>query len=152
VEAVLRALEDRPAIREDELLGIVADLFRKVGIMASSAPGPEAPRRPDLAIWIDETQSIFGNPILAEVKAGQLSQAPIDEAYHQLSQSLIRARARLGLLIYRDRAGARFKVAATRLPLVICFSIEELIDSLRLGTFTEALIAIRNRAMRGVPA
>jgi hypothetical protein len=151
-EAVVRVLEDRPPVREEELVGIVADLFRKVGILVSSAPEPGNPGRPDLAIWIDETQSIFGNPILVEVKVGQLSQARIDEAYHQLSQSLIRARARLGLLIYWDRAGARFKVAATHLPLVICLSIDELIDSLRLGTFTKALIAGRNRAMQGVPA
>jgi hypothetical protein len=105
-----------------------------------------------LATWNDETQSIFGNPILVEIKAGRLSQARIDEAYHQLSQHLIRAKVRLGILRYRDLAGARFKVAATHLPLVICLSIEDLIDSLRLGTFTRTLIAIRNRAMQGVPA
>jgi hypothetical protein len=151
-EEVLRALKDRPAIREKELIGIMTDLFRKVGILTSSEPAIESKRRPDLAIWIDETQSIFGNPILVEARVGKLSQLRIDEAYHQLSQSLIQAKARLGLLIYWDLEGARFKLAATHLPLVICLSIEGLIDSLRLGTFTKTLIAIRNRAMQGVPA
>ena len=149
---VLRSLEDRHAIREDPLIRILADAFRKVGIQAAIRPDTGSGQHPDLAIWIDETQSILGNPILVEVKAGRLSQSRIDEAYHQLSQYLIRAKARLGILIYRDLAGARYKVAATHLPLVICLSIEELIDCLRLGTLTKTLIAIRNRAMQGVSA
>jgi hypothetical protein len=151
-EELLRTLKDRPGIRENELIEIVADLFRKVGVLASSSPVLETGQRPDLAIWNDETQSIFGNPILVEIKVGRLSQARIDEAYHRLSQSLIRAKVRLGILVYWDFAGTRFKLAATHLPLVVCLSIEELIDSLRLGTFTQTLIAIRNRAMQGVPA
>ena len=151
-EGFLRALRDQGGISHDQLVQIVTDVFRKVGILASAEPVLGMGERPDVAIWNDETQSIFGNPILVEIKSGRLSQSGIDESYHRFSQSLIRAKVRLGILIYRDLAGLKFRIAATHLPLVICLSIEELIDSLRLGTFTQTLIAFRNRAMQGVPA
>jgi hypothetical protein len=151
-EEILRSLKDRKATSESKLMEVVADVFRRVGIPVSSQPRIGSGSRPDSAIWIDETQSIFGNPILVEVKAGRLGQSRIDQTYHQLSQYLIQAKLRLGIIVYWDLGGARFKIAAPHLPLVICLSVEELIDSLRLGTLTTTLIAIRNRAMQGVPA
>ena len=151
-EESLRSLKGRKAIGESKLMEVVADVFRKVGIPASSQPTDGSGSRLDSAIWIDEIQSIFGNPILVEVEAGGLSQSRIDRTYHRLSENLIRAKLRLGIIVYWDLAGGKFKVAAHHLPLVICLSIEELIDSLRQGTLTTTLLAIRNRAMQGVPA
>ena len=105
-----------------------------------------------MAIWLDETQSIFGNPIFVEVKAGKLTQARIDDAYHDLSYHLNRANMLLGIIIYWNPEGKKFKVAAANLPLVVCLSIEELVEALRLGTLAKTLIAIRNRAEHGVVA
>jgi hypothetical protein len=133
-----------------ELRQSVAEVFQKVGIR--TAPSPAADRGADLAIWIDETQSIFGNPVLVEIKAGRLSQAQIDEVYHRLSQQLIRANLLLGIIIYWDTQGKKLKVAAPTLPLVVCLSVEELVDSLRLGMFARTLLDIRNRAVHGVVA
>ena len=151
-EEALRSLRNPAAMSETRLKQIVAELFRKVGILTSPSPARRDGRGPDLAIWIDETHSIFGNPIFVEVQVGRLTQARIDDAYHDLSQHLIRRNMHLGIIVYWDLEGRRFKVAATGLPLVVCFSIEELVDSLRLGTFPRDLIAMRNRAVRGVVA
>jgi len=151
-EEVFRLLSDPHALSQKRLVEMVAEIFRKVGILASSAHSPAAERGPDLAIWIDETQTVFGNPIFVEVRAGKMTQAQIDGAYHDLSHHLIRAKLLLGIIVYRDLEGRKFKVAAANLPLVVCLSIEELIDSLRLGTLTKTLIAIRNRAVHGVVA
>jgi len=151
-EDALRSLRNPHAMSEKRLLAIVAAIFKKVDILASPSHSPGGERRPDSAIWIDETESIFGNPIFVEVKAGRLTQTQIDDAYHYLSYHLIRAKMLLGIIIYWDLEGRKFKVAAANLPLVVCLSIEELIDSLRLGTFTKTLIAIRNRAVHGVVA
>ena len=151
-EGALRALRDPHLVSEAKLLEILRDLFRKVGILDSSPHAHPSDRGPDLAIWIDETQSLFGNPVFVEVKGGRLHQSGIDDAYHSLSHHLIRGKLRLGIIVYWDAEGKKYKVNAANLPLVICLSIEELIDALRLGRFTRTLLAIRNRAVHGVVA
>jgi hypothetical protein len=151
-EEALRALHDPQAISGRRLEGIVSKVFQDVGILTSQPPPPNSHRGPDLAIWIDETESIFGNPIFVEVKAGRITQSQIDDAYHQLSYHLIRAKMLLGIIVYWNLEGAKFKVAVANLPLVVCLSIEELIDTLRLGTLAKTLIGIRNRAVHGVVA
>jgi hypothetical protein len=149
-DRVLHLLKEPHPLREASIAQALAIVFQKAGIRTSIPTADD--RGADLVIWVDETQSIFGNPILVEVKVGELNQSSIDHAYHRLSQQLIRSNLLLGIIAYWDPRGRRHKVAATSLPLVACISIDDITDSLRLGRFAKTLLEIRNRAVHGVPA
>lgn len=58
----------------------------------------------------------------------------------------------LGLIIYWDSRGTRFRSPSVGLPLVISPSLEDLIEHLRLGTLAKAITDLRNKAARGVVA
>jgi hypothetical protein len=131
----------------------LSDLFNKVGILHTVSPAANqrgADSGVDLALWIDETQSILGNPILVEIKAGRLSQSKIDMTFHRVSNYLLSTGLQLGLLVYLDTEGRTFKVQSIRLPLVICLSFAQLVDELRSGTLPSTLLDIRNKAAHGL--
>jgi hypothetical protein len=138
------------AQKQAEVVNFLAIAFQKVGVGVSGSTASD--RGADLAIWVDETQSIFGNPVLVEVKLGRLNQSLIDETCHTLRNYLVSSNLLLGVIVYWDPKGTKYKVTTTSLPLVICLSVDELVDSLRLGRFANTLLEIRNRAVHGATA
>jgi nucleoside 2-deoxyribosyltransferase len=146
-DEIFARLSEPHKVSEANFQEIVTDLFQKAGVLA---PSPSHSGRGDLSIWIDELEPVFGNPILVEVKAGRLRQSQIDDAYHFLSYHLIRSNLLLGIVVYWDIESRKFGIPSPTLPLVACFSVDELVDHLRLGTFTQALVNIRNRAAHGM--
>jgi hypothetical protein len=148
VEKVFSRLRNGHRLSEMDFQQLVAEIFRKAGVRLASSSTPD--QGIDLSVWIDELEPIFGNPILVEVKAGRLSQSQIDDAYHYRSYHLIRSNLLLGIVVYSDVEGKEFTIPMPGLPLVVCFSIEELVDHLRSGTLSKALVNIRNRAAQGM--
>jgi hypothetical protein len=126
---------DRPL----EFERLVARIFKESGAVVSQTP-PGSDRRIDMAIWIDELPSNFGNPLLVETKYGQLSQQQLAQAESQLRTYINKVHAKAGLLIYWHPEEKKFTPVIDDLPLVIRISISTLIDSLCQGRFMQLLL------------
>jgi hypothetical protein len=103
----------------------------------------------DMAIWLDGIESILGNPVLVEVKAGRLSEQRLQQAELELQHYLTQTNARAGLLIYLDQTGRRFPSSPSTWPLVVRFDVRDFVDVVARGELVAALIAERNKAAHG---
>ncbi len=126
---------DRPL----EFERLIARIFKESGAVVSQTP-PGSDRGIDMAIWIDELPSNFGNPLLVQTKYGQLSQQQLAQAESQLRTYINKVHAKAGLLIHWHPEGKEFTPAISDLPLVIRISISTLIDSLCQGQFMQLLL------------
>ena len=145
------------AERRGNLVSAVVGALKSAGVRTSTVLPKEVgstrshfPEGADLAIWVDELQSVFGNPILIKLLSGDVNQKSVDDAFHFLSLKLHFLHLNLGVIVYYDEQNRAHKIRNPSLPLVACMPIEELIDALRQGRFTQALLDIRNRAVHGV--
>lgn len=98
-------------------------------------------------MWIDELQTLFGNPVVVEIKS-QNAPAGMPEAEHQLRSVLTSRRARLGLLIYRSPDALQL-YADPLLPLVVRLSTAKLAGALRDGSLAADIRALRNALAHG---
>ncbi|HEV2617513.1 MAG TPA: hypothetical protein VGU63_12990 [Candidatus Acidoferrales bacterium] len=104
----------------------------------------------DLAVWIEDLESYsLGNPLLIEVKAGNLDQARLHLAGQQLRSYVSKTHGRSGLLIYWDSLKREFPKVQAGWPLIFQLSgefLEKLIHEHRLA---EELVRLRNNAVHG---
>jgi len=135
-------------LRAVEFERFVAKLLEGSGAQVSVA-NPLAGRGADMAVWVDELQPSIGNPLLVEVKSGRLSEARLHEGEQQLRHYLSHINARMGLLVYWDSEGRRFTPRKHEWPLVIRFSVEELISLVEKGQVVQAILRERNQLVHG---
>jgi Restriction endonuclease len=127
----------------------VRDLFDLAGYVASETV-VTSDRGVDFAIWIDNLQHAFGNPILVEVK-DHLDEWSVGHVEEALRSAMVRTRSRLGLLVYRATSHSAKRALVSRSwPLVLRLEAGDLIQLLERGTFESELIRRRNRVVHGV--
>jgi hypothetical protein len=132
-----------------QLEAALANVLRKAG--ASVVTSEEADDQgADLALWIEELQTTVGNPILLELKVGDLDAQRLASAENGLRSWLLQSRSFLGLLVYWDASGRRFSKTMGVFPLVHLMSADELLSSLRDGKLATELASVRNKAVHGI--
>jgi nucleoside 2-deoxyribosyltransferase len=129
-------------------LQLVKDLFESQGFIVD-ASNSMMDKGADMSIWVDSLESSFGNPILVELKMGNLSERVLKTAEEQMRSYLNKTNARSGLLIYFDRRGRRFCQSKLQLPLVIRLSISDLIEKSAERPIDRVLLRERNRVAHG---
>ena len=107
-------------------------------------------RGADLAIWSKHLAASIGNPLIVEVKAGDLSWETIRRAEEQLLAHTMRSGARFGLLLYLDRQNQRFQDRPSSTPYVIRFDVEDLVRQLQVTPFEKLIAQARNRLVHGI--
>ena len=127
-----------------DIISLVADLLRSEGVVLSLSHGPRD-KGSDISLWVNSLESTIGNPILVEVKTGNLSDSTLERAERQLRESIQRTNASAGLLVYADRRGRRFKPSKLNLPLVIRLELRDLIDGVSKYPIDYILLSERNR-------
>jgi hypothetical protein len=104
----------------------------------------------DLAVWIEELENYaLGNPLLVEIKAGNLTQESIHSAEIRLRSYVEKTHGRSGLLIYWDRQNREFPPVGKGWPLIFRLSGEKLTRLIRERRLPEELIRLRNAAVHG---
>lgn len=98
----------------------------------------------DISIWVNSLESSFGNPILVELKMGNLSESILNTAERQMQNYLTKTNTRSGLIIYLDRKGNRFNRSKLRLPLVIRLDVFDLIEKIEKLPLDSVLLHERN--------
>ena len=104
----------------------------------------------DFALWSDELGKIIGNPIIVEVKYGNLTSATFKNAEHQLLRYIDKTDAKVAILLYLDRNGKRHKIKSSLNPLIIAFDIEDFINDLLNQSFENIVLNQRNKIAHGI--
>jgi hypothetical protein len=131
-----------------ELERQTADLLKRAGFIVSE-PTERRDQGADFAIWIDELEHSLGNPLLVEVKAGDLSPGRLREAASQLRHYVSKTHGRCALLIYWDRINREFPPAPSEWPLILQLSGASLTTLVSRGKLIQELVRLRNAAVHG---
>jgi len=131
-----------------ELERRTTELFRDAGFILAepSEPGDEGA---DFAVWIDEVQHSLGNPVLVQVKVGDLSGVRLDQATSQLRDYVAKTHGRSGLLVYWDRKSREFPAVSLDWPLIFRLSGRALARLASQGLLAQELVRLRNAAVHG---
>lgn len=124
-----------------------AELLEGAGFIVSG-PAERRDQGADLAVWIDDLESM-GNPLLVEVKAGDLSAQRLRDAAWQLREHVTKTHGRCGLLIYWDRQDREFPRVSKEWPLIFQLSGQTLTRLVHEKRLSQELLRLRNAAAHG---
>jgi hypothetical protein len=124
------------------------ELLREAGFILSE-PSESRDQGADFAVWIDEVQHSLGNPLLVQVKAGDLSRAGLEQAASQLRSYVAKTHGRCGLLVYWDRQGREYPPSSVDWPLIFSLSGGTLARLASQGILAQELIRLRNNVVHG---
>jgi hypothetical protein len=147
-ENMLKNLDELKTAAEIESL--VANLFKNLNdviTVAKFEPNTQA----DMSLWIDELENKIGNPILVEIKSGHLSYERLLSTENQMREYGRRADSPLGILIYYDRSGKKFRHLEAGYPLIIWLELRDLILELSKRSLAQIIIGERNKIVHGLP-
>jgi hypothetical protein len=131
-----------------ELERRTADLLQQAGFIVSGLSDHRT-RGADFAVWIDELDQSLGNPLLVEVKAGDLSTGRLRDAASQLRHHVAKTHGRCALLVYWDRSNREFTSVSTEWPLILQLSGGTLTRLVSQGRLVQELVRLRNAAVHG---
>jgi len=137
-----------PSMTGYELEMRTAALLQDAGFIVSS-PSERRDEGVDLAVWIDDLQQSLGNPLLVQVRGGNLSASRLRESAEQLRGYAAKTHARSALLVYWDSEKREYPSTVTGWPLVFQLSGGEFTKLLRHGKLSEELVRLRNAAIHG---
>lgn len=136
---------------EASLSRVTADMLRAAGVTAIEEFHGARERGADFALWSDALSATFGNPILVELKAGNLDETRWKNVHEQVADALAASGARAGLLLYLDRQGRRFTTLRPWAPVVLALDLEDFAQDLLSKPFAKVLLEHRNRLVHALP-
>lgn len=104
----------------------------------------------DFALWNDELGKVIGNPIIVEVKYGNLSNNIFERAEEQIRNYIEKSDAKIGLLLYLDKRNKRHKIKSSLSPLLISYDLEDFTKDLINSSFEEIILNQRNKIAHGI--
>lgn len=104
----------------------------------------------DFALWNDELGRIIGNPIIIEVKYGNLSNEIFERTEQQIRNYIEKSDAKVALLLYLDKRNKRHKIKSTLRPLFISYDLEDFTNELINSSFERIILNQRNRIAHGI--
>jgi nucleoside 2-deoxyribosyltransferase len=100
----------------------------------------------DFSLWIDELNSVVGNPIIVEAKFNR-NRNSLRGAVEQLSSYLKKYNSKTGLLIYNNPTNEQFVELFSYSPLVLSISFQDLLDKLTSESLPEIILKLRNQVI-----
>ncbi len=104
----------------------------------------------DFALWNDELGKIIGNPIIVEVKYGNLSNDIFERTEDQIRRYIEKSEAKIGLLLYLDKRNKRYKIKSSLNPLLISYDLEDFTKELINSSFEKIILNQRNKIAHGI--
>jgi hypothetical protein len=139
--------ENRKTVSPLQIESAVMEILKNSGLQVEGQmSGRDA--GVDCVVWSDQLRQTMGNPILIEVKAGNVDSGRLNDAEKQLGRYLQVAGAHYGIVLYLDRSGRRFGHNPAS-PNILRFDLEDFAQSLQSSSFEEVLLAERNRIVHG---
>lgn len=129
--------------REIEMF--LVDLFENLEDVRIVTKETYSDNQIDMVLWVDKLESNLKNPVLIEVKVGNLSKNKLKNAEDQLIKYLKNANASTGLLIYLDRENRHFKPSESKIPLIIWLEFHDLVQWLYELSLADIIVKERNK-------
>jgi nucleoside 2-deoxyribosyltransferase len=148
-EIFLQLSKLREFNNEHQISNLLSDLFKKLDIQAVSELKIKDKSWVDMAILNENLSSYFGNLLLIEIKAGNISNDVMLRAEEQLVNYLNKTDASTGLLLYLDRNNRRFDFASQINPNILKFDIEDFVRGIASEGFEKLLMRTRNELVHG---
>jgi len=104
----------------------------------------------DFALWNDELGKVIGNPIIVEVKYGNLTESTFRNTEQQIRKYAEQADAKIAILLYLDKRNRRFKIKSSLHPLIMSFDLEDFTNELLESSFERLILSQRNKIAHGV--
>ena len=104
----------------------------------------------DFALWNDELGRIIGNPIIVEVKYGNLLNNIFENAEQQFRKYIEKSDAKIALLLYLDKRDKRHKIKSSLSPLIISYDLEDFTKELINSSFEKIILNQRNKIAHGI--
>jgi len=143
----VQSVSDIDKIRGIEFEELVGSLFKELNLKTFAQNRiKEKDFQADYSLWIDELNSIVGNPIIVETKASS-DHRILNESINILSNYLKKYNSKTGLLIYNNPLGKQYNDLFSYSPLIISISIQELLQQLTEKTLPEIVLQLRNKAI-----
>lgn len=150
LESYLNQIKNlRESGHERELEFIIEDVFKTIKLNTVQNL-TFTDKGVDFALWNDELGRVIGNPIIVEVKYGNLSRQSFNNAEHQIKRFTEKSDAKLALLLYLDRSDKRFKIETSLHPLIISYDVEDFVRDLLNETFENIILTQRNKIAHGI--
>lgn len=132
-----------------EIETIVEDIFKTLKLnYVDNTAGRD--KGVDFALWNDELGRITGNPIIVEVKYGNLSNNIFEKAEQQIRKYIEKSDAKIALLLYLDKGGKRHKIKSSIRPLFISYDLEDFTKELINSSFERIILNQRNKIAHGI--
>jgi len=138
------------SFKEIDLINTIMDVFKKINIQAVSELAVAERSRVDIAISNDALTNYFGNPLLIEIKSGNLNDNSIETGQLQLLNYIHKTDAHFGILLYFDKANKRFSKNVNHYPNILLFDLEDFIQGISSHGFDNFLITERNKSVHGL--
>lgn len=136
--------------RETDLIDLIMRVFKKLNVQAVSEMSLGDRARIDIAITNERLSTYLGNPILFEVKSGQINPNIIEKSQYQLQNYLNKTEASFGILLYFDKNDRRFGKEFYRVPNILMFDIEDFVQGISSEGLENFLIKARNEYVHGL--
>jgi len=137
---------------EREIVEVVASAIKQSGISIMSEPlFSDSTRgyRPDIAIWVDELQTHFGNPIIIEIKKDIKNKKQAGEIIKRVSKYQKVSNSQTALVLYYSGISSNAPYLFQKLPRIYFFKIDEFIKELENKNLGKIMINKRNRVAHG---
>ena len=139
----LKPVDDYAALE-----AVIRDALQASGISAYAQSGT-ADQRVDFAVWVDDIESLVGNPIVIEVKSRLSSTRDARAVRDQLLHYLNTTNSRTGVVLYAEGPESQFLNQSAGLPNVLFMQVRELLSRLRTQGFGTILADLRNKLVHG---
>lgn len=104
----------------------------------------------DFALWNDDLGKIIGNPIIVEVKYGNLTESTFRSAEEQIKRYIDKTDAKIALLLYLDKRDKRHKIKSPLSPLILSYDLEDFTNELINSSFESIILNQRNKIAHGI--
>lgn len=128
---------------------VLGEVFRTLKLTYVES-NEDTDRGVDFAIWNDELDRVIGNPIIVEVKYGQLDGVRVSRAIEQVKNYALKSEAKVGLVLYLDKGNKRHQFKSSLVPLIIALDIEDFLTELLHSSFEKIILTQRNKIAHGV--
>lgn len=140
----LNTLNQIKRLNEKEFETYVSNIFQalKIDAFAQNVENNNEIRA-DLALWLDDVNSLIGNPILVEIKKTN-SPRILRKAIKILSTSVQKYNSKCALLIYDDSDGSALPQIYSKDQYVLLTGIQNFIEKLTKNNLSNVLAELRN--------
>lgn len=132
---------------ERDIENVVQEMLETSGVSTRAQPSFSG-FRPDFAVWVDELEPYFGNPLLVEVKSRVETVKQANELIERVLQYVALSNARTVLVFILETSPAATEVIS-RYPYLYFFSIREFLERLRDESFGSIVRDERNARVHG---